>query len=131
MNANGRNSAGNWSEVAMQNISVDIATDTTVVTDPSSGGVPPWVFGLIGAVLLLTLVALVVVVIFIVNRRFCFHWFNKARPTGAVCVCALNQLIYIGLPVCQRVCVCDCSYISFTGRGTPTESSPCPTHQLG
>lgn len=89
LNTNSMNNIGNWSEGVSRNTTV-IATSPTVTPGSGSGGVPPWIFGLIGGVLLLTLLALVVVVIFIVNRRYCFHWFSKVSLTPEIS--AVNNL---------------------------------------
>ena len=104
---NSENSVGNWSEAVIYN--------TTVVQPPttqsSPTGVPPWVFGLIGAVILLTLIALVVVFIFIAYRRYCFHWFSKVRSYSNVhrinrCRATYlhaSVIIYLHASVCVHV----------------------------
>lgn len=92
------NNKGNWSEAVSRNTTV-IATSPTVTPGSGSGGVPPWIFGLIGGVLLLTLLALVVVIIFIVNRRYCFHWFSKVSLTPQI---ALNAKYW---EIWKKLCV--------------------------
>ena len=105
---------GNWSDAAFLNTSVDNPTPTQG-PDPSPDGVPVWVFGVIGGVVLATLVALVVVTIFIANRRYCFHWCSKVSGTHTHTQPHTIESTDIGLPavhvphsvtVCVCVCVC-------------------------
>lgn len=74
------NMKGNWSEAAILN-TTDPPGTTVRTGRRSPDGVPHWVHGLIGALVLLTLAALVGVGILIANRRYCFHWCIKMSNT--------------------------------------------------
>ena len=120
------NSMGNWSEALTYNTTVEPSTPGSP-DPPNSGssGVPPWVFGVIGAaVLLLTVIALVVVVIFIANRRYCFHWFSKVSPP-----LVYTEATNIGLPVSICTCFRPMGF-SMTGRRASCPSFTRTTYQV-